>query len=161
MTVTLAELRRQFPRAGEVIWIGLRPARRADIEVVDEATLSPQEGLVGDRYGGRSSKRQVTLIDEAHLAAAASYLGRDTLDPALVRRNIVVRGINLRALKEGHFRVGSATLVYTDECHPCSRMEEVLGPGGYNALRGHGGICARVLSGGVVRRGDPVTALPD
>lgn len=158
MTATLAELRRQFPNAGEVVWIGLRPARRADMRVVEEVTLCPQQGLVGDRYAGRSGKRQVTLIDEAHLAAAASYLQVNTLDPALLRRNIVVRGINLRALKEGRFRLGPATLAYTDECHPCSRMEEVLGPGGYNALRGHGGICARVIVGGVLRQGAPVTA---
>jgi MOSC domain-containing protein YiiM len=37
-----------------------------------------------------------------------------------------------------------------------SRREEEFGPGGYNAVRHHGGITARVLAAGMVRIGDRV-----
>lgn len=106
---------------------------------VETATASAAEGLVGDRYSGRTGSRQVTLIQQEHLAAIASHLGLDRIAPEQLRRNIVVEGINLAALKDHRFRLGTAVLAWTGECHPCSRMEEAFGPGGYNAVRGHGG----------------------
>ncbi|MBC7923544.1 MAG: MOSC domain-containing protein [Ferruginibacter sp.] len=147
-----------LPRAGEVVWIGLRPARRAPMRVVSEAEARPGEGLVGDRFSGTpDSIRQVTLIQAEHLPAVASLAGLPEVDPALLRRNLVIKGINLLALKEQRFWVGEALLETTGLCHPCSRMEEALGEGGYNAVRGHGGITARVLRGGPIRLGDAVS----
>ncbi|WP_205665182.1 MOSC domain-containing protein [Caldimonas tepidiphila] len=142
-------------RPGRVAWIGLRPARREPVHPVEEALAVAGQGLEGDRYRTRSEgARQVTLVAAEHLAAIAAYLGLERLDPALLRRNVVTTGVNLLALKGRRFELGGALLEYSGECHPCSRMEETLGPGGYNAVRGHGGITARVLRGGTVRVGD-------
>ncbi len=153
----MRELMRHDAQAGRVEWIGLRPARRQPVESVTETYARPGTGLDGDRYRGTpDSKRQVTLIQAEHLAAVASFLGKDTLDPSLLRRNLVVQGINLHSLKNRPFRVGEAIFELTGDCHPCSRMEETLGEGGYNALRGHGGITARVLQEGAIRVGDAV-----
>jgi MOSC domain-containing protein YiiM len=69
----------------------------------------------------------------------------------------VVSGLNLLALKNRRIQIGEEVLLdITGECHPCSRMEEELGPGGYNAMRGHGGITAHIMQGGVLRVGDVV-----
>lgn len=150
----------QFPREGHVDWIGLRPERKAPLTVVEQVEALENKGLKGDRAAQKSgSNRQVTFIQGEYLDATASMLGWDGMNPQLTRRNIVVRGINLQTLKGRRFRVGEAEFELTEECHPCSRMEENLGPGGYNAMRGHGGWCAVVLKGGPIRLGDAVTAL--
>lgn len=141
---------------GRLTWIGLRLARRGPIEAVDSVELDPEQGVVGDRYAGRTGSRQVTVIQAEHLAAIGAYLGQPPTDPARLRRNLVVAGLNLLAVKDRILRIGGAMLQVTGQCHPCSRMEEELGPGGYNAVRGHGGLTARVVQGGTVRIGDEV-----
>lgn len=101
-------------------------------------------------------KRQVTLLQAEHLPVIAALAGLEAVTPELLRRNLLVSGISLLALKDRRFWVGEVLLEGTGECHPCSRMEENLGPGGYNAVRGHGGLTARVITGGRVRVGDVV-----
>ena len=154
---TIKQLQNQFTKPGKVVWIGLRPERDAPMIEPVQTTASIGKGLQGDRFSGNSfSKRQVTLIQAEHLAVIAAILGLDTIHPALVRRNIVVSGINLLALKAQTIVVGGALLEMTGLCHPCSKMENTLGAGGYNAMRGHGGITAKVVQSGVIEIGDCV-----
>lgn len=158
---TLADLRRRFAGRGSVEWIGLRLTVRGPLQAVNATEALAGLGLEGDhaatrRAGGR---RQVTLVQAEHLPAIAALAGLPAADPAALRRNLVVRGINLLALRDRRFRIGDAVLEGTGLCHPCSRMEETLGPGGWNAVRGHGGITARVLTGGRFAIGDTVEPL--
>jgi MOSC domain-containing protein YiiM len=148
-------------RSGRVIWIGLRPAPRQSVIPAERVTAEVGKGLLGDHYQSRSgTRRQVTLVQAEHLDDIATFLQSGRIDPALLRRNIVVEGINLLALKDRRIRVGTAILEYSGPCDPCSRMEENLGPGGYNAVRGHGGITARVIESGEICVGDSVTVAP-
>ena len=157
---SLARLLDAAVRPGRIEWIGLRPARHATMLVVPEAAFDPAHGLLGDHYAGRpGGARQVSLITREHLAAIGSFLGQGAVPPELLRRNLVVSGLNLAALKERRFLIGTAVLETSGECHPCSRMETLLGVGGYNAVRGNGGILARVIEAGVVRIGDAVARL--
>jgi MOSC domain-containing protein YiiM len=156
----MAELLSTLPQQGKVEWIGLRPERRMPLQQVTEVMAVPGQGLIGDRFSGTvDSKRQVTLIQAEHIATVASFMQIAHLDPGLLRRNIVVSGINLLALKDKQFQIGEAILEMTGPCYPCSRMEENLGPGGYNAMRGHGGITAKVIKEGVIRVGDSVSLI--
>jgi MOSC domain-containing protein YiiM len=156
----LAHLLDAAMREGEVAWIGVRPARRAPPRAVAAVFATAGVGLNGDHYQSRrDGPRQVTMIQAEHLPVVASYLDREAIDPRLLRRNLVIRGINLLALRGRMFRIGQATLEYTGECHPCSLMETALGTGGYNAMRGHGGITARITTSGEFRLGSAVTRL--
>jgi len=156
---TLDTLFKTLPQQGTVTWIGVRPERRAEMLIVDAVEAKIQHGLAGDRYASRSGNRQVTLIQSEHLAVIASNLGIGSVDPALLRRNICVSGINLLALKDKQFQIGDVILEYTGLCHPCSFMEETFGAGGYNAVRGHGGINARVIQSGIIHLEDTVKAI--
>ena len=147
-----------LPQVGRVEWIGVRPARGEPMITLPAVQINLGNGLEGDRFKGRAnSSRQVTLIQHEHLAVVAACLHRETIAPAVLRRNIVVSGINLLALKDKTFRIGNVLLEFTGLCHPCSKMERQLGAGGYNAMRGHGGITARVLEAGVVGLADAVS----
>lgn len=161
--VELRELQAAVPQVGRVQRILVRPARRETPDDVDRVDAVAGRGLAGDRRAERvprtgPSPRQVTLVQAEHLDTVARLLGRDgPVDAALLRRNLVVSGIPLLALKGLRFHIGDAVLEGTGPCHPCSRMEEALGEGGYQAMRGHGGLTASVVEAGTIRVGDPVT----
>lgn len=156
----VADLLKTYAAEGRLEWIGLRPGPGLPMQAVDEAEARPGSGLLGDRFrGGPDSTRQVTLLAAEHLAAIAGFLGRPAVGPELLRRNLVVSGLNPYALKGRQFRIGSVVLEHSGECAPCRKMETWLGPGGFQAVRGHGGLTARVLEGGTLRTGDCVFVL--
>lgn len=155
---TIAELIATFPQTGLLQWIGVRPVKREAMQVVSEVEVITDRGLQGDHRLQRKAggKRQVTLIQAEHLPAIASLSGHADVQPEWLRRNLMVSGINLYALRKQRFFIGDVLFEGAGICAPCSRMEKNLGPGGYNAVRGHGGINARVLDGGAIRLGDSV-----
>jgi MOSC domain-containing protein YiiM len=159
----LAELRSRVAAPGSLRWIGLRPARDVPMHAAEAAQAIAGQGLAGDRHAARQrsvpGNRQVTIIQAEHLPVIAALAGHGSVGPAQLRRNLVVAGINLLALQRARFSIGEVELEGTGPCHPCSRMEAVLGFGGYAAMRGHGGITARVLVGGWLRLGDDVRPL--
>lgn len=150
----LADLLAEDAQTGRVTWIGLRPARRADVQPIAAADLT-ESGLDGDH--ARPGKRALTLFQDEHLAAIAGYLGQALIAPERLRRNLHVSGLNLSALRGATLAIGDRAIVtITGPCAPCSRMTEAFGPGGYNALRGHGGWCASIVRSGPVSLGDSV-----
>jgi len=161
---TIRDLNRPPHVDGRVELIIVRGSPRDSARTVMQITALAGIGLQDDRLGQRGeselSTRQVTLIQAEHLDVIARLARVEHVDPVGLRRNLVISGINLLALKNARLDVGGALLEIVGPCQPCSRMEEAIGAGGYAAMRGHGGMTARVLRGGAIRVGDVVRAAP-
>jgi MOSC domain-containing protein YiiM len=154
---SLRDLLTRRPQPGIIAWIGIRPARGEALVQLSEVTALTERGLEGDVASARENhKRQVSLIQAEHLPVIAGLSGNAQVHPGSLRRNLVVSGINLLALRSTRFRIGDVLLEGTGTCDPCSKMERALGHGGYNAMRGHGGILARIIQGGRIALGDQV-----
>ena len=158
------ELLAKVPQRGLVRWIGVRPNAGDDILSLKAVEARREAGLTGDHARpGIGNPRQVTLLQWEHLAVINALLARpadNPVSPIELRRNLLVSGINLFSLKGRRFRIGQAILQTTGWCHPCAKLEARLGPGSFQAIRGHGGITARVLHGGIIRLNDGVEVEP-
>lgn len=166
---TLQSISQTMPQVGTLEAIIVRPARRVAAIEVEQTLAIADIGLQDDRRGlehnpanNKISNRQVTLIQAEHIDVVSKLMRIPGLDACTLRRNLVVSGINLLAIKplfehQTHYLcIGDVVLEITGICAPCSRMEEVLGEGGYNAMRGHGGVNAKVIQGGMLATGDTV-----
>jgi MOSC domain-containing protein YiiM len=149
-------------KPGRLEWIGLRPERMAPMQVVEQTLAIADRGLQGDRrvLGSKGSARQISIISKEFMQSIATKLGRAEISPLFLRRNLVVSGINLNALRHQYFQIGEAVFQATALCHPCSRMEMTLGKGGVVAMLGHGGLCAKIIESGRIQCGDAVVYLP-
>ena len=156
----LEKLRREIA-PGTLEWIGLRTERRGEIKIVESAQALVSLGLEGDHRCLKSpgSARQVTIISREYIHQIARQLGKDSIDPELLRRNLVISGMNLNLLRFQCLQIGEAILETSALCDPCSRMDENLGTGGAAAMFGYGGLCAKVVKGGLIQLGDAVVRL--
>lgn len=163
----LRTLTTQFAQNGRLDAIYLRPARNVPCVEVAYAQALAGQGLIGDRIlkspsrNPLGSNRQVTLIQAEHIAVIAAFLNKP-IDAGWLRRNLVVSSINLLAAKSLfkdqpiQLQIGEVVLEITGPCEPCSKMEAILGQGAYNAMRGHGGVNAKIVSGGELKLGNSV-----
>ncbi len=147
---------------GKLEWIGLRSERRGEVLVVDEAEAVVGQGLVGDHRMKKSpgSARQVTIISSEYIQQICQHTGHQSIDPRLLRRNLVISGMNMNLLRYQRLQIGEVIIETNALCHPCSRMDENLGKGGTAGMFGYGGLCAKIIQGGRFAVGDAVIRLP-
>lgn len=156
------ELKNYYPNMGTVEWISVRPNRGEAVIVKNKIFAIQNYGLADDRSSSSAGgKRQATLFQAEYLAVLKSLHPQSEISYQALRRNIAVSGINLNALSNRRIKIGQAIFEITGFCHPCSKMEMQLGVGAYNALRGHGGLTARIIESGEIALGDKVQVLID
>lgn len=147
---------------GKLEWIGLRSVRRGEVLVVESAEAVVDLGLEGDHRMKKTpgSARQVTLISSEYIQQICQHSHDQSIDPRLLRRNLVISGMNMNLLRYQRLQIGDVIIETNALCHPCSRMDENLGKGGAAAMFGYGGLCAKIIQGGILRVGDDVVRLP-
>jgi MOSC domain-containing protein YiiM len=134
----------------------------ATMERVEEARAIEGCGIEGDRYCEGTGfwtpygdVCEVTLISSEDLDYIESELGIRVRNGEH-RRNIVTRGVKLADLRGRRFRIGETVLEYDRPRPPCRHVQDLTEPGMTRALKGRGGICARVVEGGTIRAQDAI-----
>lgn len=129
------------------------PAGDSPICEVDEIECLAGRGILGDRYLDHKPdyKGQITFFEwETHLNLSAE-LGIYDKGPETYRRNVIVSGVDLNSLIGQEFVIQGVKFRGTEEARPCYWMNEAFGPGAEEALKGRGGLRARILSDGFIR----------
>ena len=166
----LFETVRAAPRDSGVVELIVRRPAVDEREIVDEAVLDLEEGLVGDNWSsrGRSGRRsanrdaQVTVMGSRAIALAAGDRDRWALAGDQLYVDLDLSGENLPPGTRLAF--GSAVLEVTAEPHTgCKKFAQRFGLEileVFNSPEGRAlnlrGINARVVEPGFVRTGDAV-----
>ena len=110
-------------------------------------------GIRGDRYFDHKPdyKGQITFFAFETHEWLAEKLGIYAEEPSIYRRNVITRGIDLNTLIGQEFEVQGVRFIGTEEAKPCLWMNHAVGEGAEEALRGRGGLRARILSDGVLK----------
>ncbi|MDG2125201.1 MAG: MOSC domain-containing protein [Verrucomicrobiales bacterium] len=133
-----------------------KPAGQSPALPVESVELVAGKGIVGDRFFGYKEdyKGQVTFFSLETYKRLCDTFDVDDKDPSTFRRNIIVEGADLPALIGQQLQVGEITFLGTCESSPCYWMDQAFHPGAEDALRGHGGLRAKVLTSGTLKIGD-------
>jgi MOSC domain-containing protein YiiM len=153
----------------EVVGLLASPAHRYDgrpdadtaalpVERREQVEVRADLGIVGDRYSGRPAHRDasVTVLAVESLEELAAELGSGPWDPLAARRNVVLRGAEVEALRGQPFSLDGVLLAGGRPANPCAWLDLALVPGAHRGLRGRAGIRCAARGDGVLRLGPAV-----
>jgi MOSC domain-containing protein YiiM len=132
-----------------------QPAGQHDTVDVPVVRCRAGFGLEGDRFCGYRPdyNGQVTFFAWETFEAVKIELRVPTLKPDAFRRNVLVEGAHLNDLIGTRFTLGGVDFEGICEAKPCYWMNTAVAEGAERWLRGHGGLRAKILSDGDLRRG--------
>jgi MOSC domain-containing protein YiiM len=110
-------------------------------------------GIRGDRYFDFKDdyKGQITFFSLEVFDELCTVIQIQACSPALARRNVITRGVDLNDLIEQEFEAQGVSFLGIEECRPCYWMDRAFAPGAQEFLKGHGGLRAKILSDGSLR----------
>ena len=113
-------------------------------------------GIRGDRFYGfkENYKGQITFFSFEVFEELARNFGLTSKSPGVLRRNVIVSGIDLHDLIGEEFSIQGVRLRGTGHCAPCSWMDQAFAPGTKDYLDETGGLRAEILTDGVIAVGD-------
>jgi MOSC domain-containing protein YiiM len=131
---------------------------RHEVREVNEAHLVAGKGIEGDRYFAHREdyKGQITFFSESVARQLEATLECKPLDRSVMRRNVLIDGVDLNALVGKRFQIGDVLLTGSEECAPCYWMDRAVKPGAHSFLKGNGGLRCRIEHGGLLRVGESV-----
>jgi MOSC domain-containing protein YiiM len=130
-----------------------RPPGRHPLHSSDAVKCVSGRGIVGDRFFDHKEayKGQITFFESEVYAELCTTLGVEDRDSGVFRRNALTRGVRLNDLIGRDFEIQGLRFEGVAECSPCYWMDQAFGTGAEEALRGRGGLRARILTDGVLR----------
>lgn len=130
-----------------------RPAGEHPLVEVKEVECVAGQGVMGDRFFGFKDnyKGQITFFASEVFAEVCQQVGAPDKSPGVTRRNVITQGVDLNALIGKTFEIQGVQFEGVCECSPCYWMNAAIGAGAEVALRGRGGLRARILTDGVLR----------
>jgi len=128
----------------------------SDLLAMERVKVVANSGIEGDRffryrpdYNGH-----VTFFSREVWDDVSKILDiPDSMGPELTRRNVIVSGVDLKALYGVGFALQDIRFFGTGHCSPCPAMNRAIGESAFKALRGRGGLRAQVKSSGLLKVG--------
>jgi MOSC domain-containing protein YiiM len=120
---------------------------------ISEIECVAGRGIRGDRYFDFKDdyKGQITFFSVKIFDELCSAMQIHDCSPALARRNVITRGVDLNELIGQEFELQGVRFFGTEECRPCYWMDSAFAPGAHEFLKGRGGLRARILNDGLLR----------
>ena len=138
-------------------FIGRHGKEPAPHEMTEQTSIEcvAGKGILGDRFFDfkPNYKGQLTFFSLEVYQDLQRQFAVKSKPPSVFRRNVIVSGLDLNALIGRRFWLGGIAFEGVEQASPCYWMNRAFCEGAEAALRGRGGLRARILSDGTLSLG--------
>ena len=140
--------------SGTLLYIHVAPKASANMIELDEVELIKGKGIVGDRFHNYKEdyKGQITFFSLEVYNDISETFEIENLSPSAFRRNVIISGIDLNSLIDNEFKLQGINFLGTQEAAPCYWMNGAIAEGAEEAMKGRGGLRAKILTDGRLKK---------